>query len=138
MDWHKTDTGLIIEETGREWVIGRLHIRPSVLPLRIQSSSKLASLHEVYREKIAAHIYWGLEPSPQPSHLTVLPQLPRVYTTEAESQRPKERDGAISALNAAIEALNPAKELSSITLAKAVFASVGVILTMIRVSFFYC
>jgi hypothetical protein len=53
---------------------------------------------------------------------------------EAESQRPKGRDGAISALNAAIEALNLAKELSSITPAKAVFGSVSVILAMIRVS----
>jgi hypothetical protein len=54
---------------------------------------------------------------------------------EAESQRPKGREGTISALNAAIEALNLAKELSSITPAKAVFGSVSVILAMIRVSF---
>ena len=51
-----------------------------------------------------------------------------------ESQRPKGREGAISALNIAIEALNLAKELSSITPAKAVFGSVSVILTMIKVS----
>ena len=38
------------------------------------------------------------------------------------------------ALNAAIEAMNLAKELSSITPAKAVFGSVSVVLTMIRVS----
>jgi hypothetical protein len=49
---------------------------------------------------------------------------------EAESQRPNEREGTISALNAAIEAMNLAKELSSITPAKAVFGSVSVILTM--------
>ena len=54
---------------------------------------------------------------------------------EAQSQRPKEREGTASALNAAIEAMNFAKELSSITPAKAVFGSVSVILTMIRVSF---
>ena len=53
---------------------------------------------------------------------------------EAKSQRPKERDGAVSALNAAIEALNLAKEISSITPAKAVFGSVSVILTTIKVS----
>ena len=52
---------------------------------------------------------------------------------EAESQRPKGRDGNISALNATIEALNFAKELSSITPAKAVFGSVSVILVAIRV-----
>jgi hypothetical protein len=53
---------------------------------------------------------------------------------QAESQRPKGREGTISALNAAIEALNFAKELSCITPAKAVFGSVSVTLAMIRVS----
>ena len=56
---------------------------------------------------------------------------------EAKSQRPKGRDGAISALNVAIETLNLAKELSSITPAKAVFGSVSVILTMIKVSLLF-
>ena len=53
----------------------------------------------------------------------------------AKSQRPKEREGTISALNVAIEALNLAKESSSITPAKAVFGSVSIVLTMMRVSF---
>jgi len=53
---------------------------------------------------------------------------------QAESQRPKGRENTISALNATIEALNLAKELSSITPAKAVFGTVSVILVMIRVS----
>ena len=52
------------------------------------------------------------------------------------SQRPKERDGAISTLNVFIEVSNLAKEISSITPAKAVFGSVAVILTMIGVRFF--
>ena len=52
---------------------------------------------------------------------------------EAESQRPKEREGAVLVLNTAIGALNLAKELSSITPAQAVFGSVSVVLTMIRV-----
>ena len=51
---------------------------------------------------------------------------------EAESQRPNEREGAISALNAAIEALNLMK-ISSIPPAKAVFGSVIIILTLIKV-----
>jgi len=54
---------------------------------------------------------------------------------EVESQRPKEREGAASELNAAIEALNLAKEVSSVTPARAVFGSVSIILTMIKVSF---
>ena len=57
---------------------------------------------------------------------------------DAKSQRPKRRDGAISPLNVAIEALNLAKEISSATPAKAVFGSVSAILTMIRVRFLLC
>jgi len=53
---------------------------------------------------------------------------------EVKSQRPEAREGVISGLNAAIEAMNLAKELSSITPAKAVFGTVSVILAMIRVS----
>ena len=42
----------------------------------------------------------------------------------ASTSKPsKERDGLLSALNVAIETLNLAKELSSITPAKAVFGS---------------
>ena len=50
-----------------------------------------------------------------------------------KSQQPKEGDGVISALNAAIEGLNLAKEISSIAPAKAVFGSVSIVLAMIRV-----
>jgi len=52
----------------------------------------------------------------------------------AKFQRPKHRD-ALSSLNAAVAALNLAKELSSVTPAKAVFGTVSIILMMIRVSF---
>jgi len=52
---------------------------------------------------------------------------------EAISQRPKERGGTISSLNVAIEAMNLAKEVSSITPAKAVFGTVSALLAMIRV-----
>ena len=52
---------------------------------------------------------------------------------EAKSQRPKGRDVTISSLNVAIEAMNLAKEVSSITPAKAVFGSVNILLTMVRV-----
>jgi len=56
---------------------------------------------------------------------------------EEKSQRPRDREGVISLLNATIEALNLAKEISSITPAKAAFASVSVLLTMTRVRFFF-
>ena len=52
----------------------------------------------------------------------------------AEPQRSKGRESVVSALNAAVEAMNLAKELSIITPAKAVFGSVSVVLTMIKVS----
>jgi len=54
---------------------------------------------------------------------------------DTRSQPPKHRDVVLSSLNAAVEAVNLAKELSSLTPAKAVFGTVGVILTMIRVNF---
>ena len=50
-----------------------------------------------------------------------------------KSQRPKERENAVSLLNAAIDAMDLAEKISSITPAKAVFATVGVLLAMIKV-----
>ena len=52
-----------------------------------------------------------------------------------KSQRPKGRENALSTLNVAIDGLNLAKGLSGITPATAVFGSVSILLTMIRVSF---
>ena len=54
---------------------------------------------------------------------------------EAKSQRTKRRDDALSLLNAAIETVNLAKEVSSMTPAKAIFGSASILLTMIRVRF---
>jgi len=54
---------------------------------------------------------------------------------QANSQQPKGRNGTISSLNIAIEGLNLAKEISSVTPAKAVFGSASLLLTMIRVRF---
>jgi hypothetical protein len=54
---------------------------------------------------------------------------------DVTSERPKGRDGVLSALNVAIEGLDLAKEIASIAPAKAVFGSVSVILAMVRVSF---
>lgn len=53
----------------------------------------------------------------------------------ANSQQPDGRDCVSSALIVAVEGLNLAKEIASITPAKAVFGSVSVLLVMIRVSF---
>ena len=55
-----------------------------------------------------------------------------------KTQQPKERDGVLSALDIAIDALNLAKEVSSITPAKAAFGSVAILLTMIKVCLLFC
>jgi hypothetical protein len=55
---------------------------------------------------------------------------------DANSQRPKGRDGVLSSLNMAIDAINFAKDIIDIAPAKAAFGSVSALLTMIRVRFF--
>ena len=52
---------------------------------------------------------------------------------DANYQQQNRRENALSLLNVAIEAVNLAKEVTSATPAKAVFGSVGAILSMIRV-----
>ena len=52
-----------------------------------------------------------------------------------KSQKPKGRKGALSLLNAAIEAVNIAKDAASGTPAQVAFSAATVLLTMIRVSF---
>ena len=54
---------------------------------------------------------------------------------ETKSQRPKGRENAVFLLNAAIEAMNLAEKVSSITPATAVFSIVGFLLTTIKVHF---
>ena len=56
----------------------------------------------------------------------------------AKSQQPKGRENAVSSSNAAIDAMNLAEKISSITPAKAVFGTVNVLLTMIKVGFLLC
>ena len=51
------------------------------------------------------------------------------------SKQQKRRENALSLLDAAVEAMNLAKEISGATPAKAVFGSVSVLVTMIIVSF---
>jgi len=54
---------------------------------------------------------------------------------KAGSQQPEEREDAISALDAAIEALNLADKNSGVTPAKSVFADVSALFITIRVRF---
>ena len=65
---------------------------------------------------------------------TVFSQQPRPSTMDPKSSKRQNRqENALTLLNVAIEALNLAKEVSSVTPAKAVFGSVSVLLTMIKV-----
>ena len=52
-----------------------------------------------------------------------------------KSLRRKGRENSVSLLNAAIDAMDLAEKISSITPAKAVFATVSVLLVMIKVCF---
>ena len=54
------------------------------------------------------------------------------------SPQSKRREDAISMLNAAIEAMNLARDISSVTSAKIAFRSVSTLLTTIRVCFLFC
>ena len=62
-------------------------------------------------------------------------QSPLVLAMNTKSQRPKRPDAIFSSLNAAIDAMNIAKDVLGMTPAKAAFGTVSVILTMIRVGF---
>ena len=58
---------------------------------------------------------------------------------DKDSKRQKRRDNVLSLLDTAIQAMDLAKEVSSPTPAKAIFGSVSVLLTMIRVRpFLFC
>jgi len=54
-----------------------------------------------------------------------------------KSQRPKGRDGALSSLDGAIQAVDLAKEDSRTTQAKVAFGSVGALLAIIKVGFLF-
>ena len=68
-----------------------------------------------------------------PNHLLSAASTFNVPTMDANSQQQNRRENALSLLNVATEAVNLAKEVTSATPAKAVFGSVGAILSMIRV-----
>ena len=84
---------------------------------------------------VAVYSQQGPESSSQPACRTAFSQLPRVPTMATKSQRPKGRDGVLSSLNKAIDALDLAKETTGMVLAKTTFGSASNLLTTIRVSF---
>ena len=51
-----------------------------------------------------------------------------------KSQQPKGQDGVLSTLNLAIDGLNLAREVATVTPAEVAFGAVAILVTMIRVS----
>ena len=114
----------ILKSHGRDY--GSLHYCGSVRARQAMTGWTLVSI----RDRILPHNRARRAASLQP---------PWILTMATKSQRPKGREGALSLLNAAIEAINFAKEASSITPAHAAFGAAGVLLTMIRVrSLLFC
>ena len=67
-------------------------------------------------------------------HNFPLTHLPCMLTMAPQSQQPKKRDGVLLSLDIAINMVNIGKEVASMTPAPAVFGSVTILLTTIRVS----
>ena len=84
---------------------------------------------------MGAHPYWGSGPPAQPARHTISPHIRRVSTMDANSQSPNRQDNVLTLLDVAVEATNLAKEAMSAAPTKAIFGSVSIILTMIRVRF---
>ena len=88
--------------------------------------------------KIAAHLNQGPGRRRLPHSLPATRSLRSdvdLESMDAKAKQSKRREGVLSSLNVIIEGLNIAEKASSITPAKAVFSTVSVILTMIRVCF---
>ena len=83
---------------------------------------------------MGAHLYKVSGSVSQPPRLTAFSSLPCASTMTDKSQHPRGREGVLSTLNLAIDGLNLAKEVSSVTPAKVAFGTVAIFLTMIRVS----
>ena len=97
--------------------------------------------HEASRNGIAARPLLELSWNSAPSWLALCAFPPAITsltsTMATKLQESDARDGLIFSLNAAIDALGLAKEISMP--AKAIFGSVSALLTMIRVcSLFFC
>ena len=70
-------------------------------------------------------------------HTTFFHQLQVSTMGNTGSWRREHRDRTLVVLTTTIDAINVAKDVTSVTPAKAVLGSVGVILTMIRVRFLF-
>ena len=71
----------------------------------------------------------------QPASRELLSHPPRTPTMTSTSQRQKGHDRLLSTLDGCIQVVNLAKDACGIPIAQTAFASVGVLLTVIRVRF---
>ena len=111
---------------------------PPIVPHQAVASS--IALYVQYVINIAAHLRVWLGPRLN----GVFPQLarrneffhshPDSEPMDPKSKQSKRRDDVLSSLDVIIEGLNLAANLSSIAPARAIFSTVGIILTMMRVS----
>jgi hypothetical protein len=113
-------------------VIGRSHTVRDASTTNTVLFIKWRFLHEAPYDKVFAYLHQGADAPPQSPHHAAFSQ-PQTSNMDTKSRRSKYQDVTLSTLNAAIEAMNLAKEVSSITPAKAIFGSVSLILTMIKV-----
>jgi hypothetical protein len=125
-----------VEKRGIQ-VIGRSHTAQvtNTSSTNIVLFTKWHRLHEACHDRAVAYLHQSLDAPSQPAHYAKFSPLPPLSTMDANPQRPKGRDGALSSLNLAIEAVNLARDIVDIAPAKVVFGSVGFILTRIKVCF---
>ena len=105
------------------------------LTRNVSTSNKVLSIrHEAPHTGMTAHPT-GVRVLPHSLRHTSLSQLLSAPTMDPNRHRQKRRDRALPLLNAAIKAMDLAKEASSGTPAAAAFGSVSILLTTIRVRF---
>ena len=97
------------------------------------SGLKFQTQHRVILNSTAPPRYQHSEPLSQPAPHPLFPKILRTSTMTSIPQQSKRRDGALSTLDAYIQAVNLAKDTCGIPLAQAAFASASALLTMIRV-----
>ena len=96
--------------------------------------ARWAQLHEACHAEADTHPHRHSEYSVPSLPSTATLRLPCLSTMTDKSKQPKNRDGVILLLDAAIDLVNIGKEAASMTPAPAVFGIATIILTTIKVS----
>jgi hypothetical protein len=99
----------------------------------IDGLGSVRSPFEIARTGCAGSTDFSLGFICQPASHAVHPHLPRASTMASTSQRPDRRDGALSTLDAFIQAFSLIKDTCGIPPAQIAFGSAVIVLTLIRV-----